>query len=219
MVPSFAELAAAPDPRLDLIALALAQEFHSVDAAEALATLDLLGAEVLHAAEQTSRTPADEVRVCSEVLGVAYGFAGDQDEYDNPDNSMLDLVLTRRRGLPILLSIVYVEAARRAGITLAGIGLPGHFGAAHVGTDPPLLLDPFNGGMQISADVPGALVRPWGAREIAMRMLNNLVGSYARRGAVAEAIRAATMRMALPAGSDERATLQAELRAMQARLN
>ena len=59
---------------------------------------------------------------------------------------MLDLVLTRRRGLPILLSVVYVEVARRAGIQIAGVGLPGHFVVGHFGTDPPVLLDPFAGG-------------------------------------------------------------------------
>ena len=46
---------------------------------------------------------------------------------------MLDLVLARRTGLPILLSVVYVEAARRAGIRLSGVGLPGHFVVGHFG--------------------------------------------------------------------------------------
>ena len=67
-------------------------------------------------------------------------------QYDHPDNSMLDLVLTRRRGLPILLSVVYVEVARRAGIELAGVGLPGHFVVGHFGAEPAALLDPFAGG-------------------------------------------------------------------------
>src|SRR5450755_4022683 len=61
---------------------------------------------------------------CGQLLGAAHGFAGNRERYDDPDNSMLDLVLARRRGLPILLSVVYIEVARRGGIPLAGVGLP-----------------------------------------------------------------------------------------------
>jgi regulator of sirC expression with transglutaminase-like and TPR domain len=129
------------------------------------------------------------------------------------------VVLTRRRGLPILLSVVYVEVARRAGIPLAGVGLPGHFVVGHFGADPPLLFDPFSGGATVEADVAPVLVRPWRPAEIAMRMLNNLVAAYQRRGDVDAAIRAASMRLALPAEASLRDTLQAELRAIQARLN
>jgi hypothetical protein len=95
---------------------------------------------------------------------------------------MLDLVLARRRGLPILLSVVYIEVARRGGIPLAGVGLPGHFVVGHFDTDPPLLLDPFAGGRPIDGDLAPGLARRWRAHEIAMRMLNNLVAAYDRRG-------------------------------------
>ena len=219
LVPAFRELAAASDPRLDLLALALASEFRDVDAADALATLDLLGAEVLHATRDVEPTPRALAGACARTLGVAYGFAGDRDEYDHPDNSMLDVVLSRRRGLPILLSTVYVEAARRAGIELGPVGLPGHFVVAHFGTDPPLLLDPFAGGDEVTTEAPPELVRPWRAHEIAMRMLNNLVASFARRGDLGAALAAAAMRLELPSSSEEREVLQAELRAMHARLN
>jgi regulator of sirC expression with transglutaminase-like and TPR domain len=132
---------------------------------------------------------------------------------------MLDLVLARRRGLPILLSVVYVEVARRAGIALAGVGLPGHFVVGHFGADPPVLIDPFAGGGAVEVDVAWSLVRPWKAHEIAMRMLNNLVMTYVRRGDLVAAIRAASMRLALPAEASVQEDLRAELRAMQARLN
>jgi len=129
---------------------------------------------------------------------------------------MLDLVLANRRGLPIVLSVVYVEVARRAGIPLAGVGLLDHFVVGHFGSDPPVLLDPFDGG---GAIVARGEVRPWTAHEIAMRMLNNLVVAYQRRSDVSAAIRAARLRLALPAEASMRDTLQAELRAMQAQLN
>ena len=218
-MPSFAELAAAPDPALDVLALALGAEFRDVDAAGAMARLDVLGAELSHAAGRTSGAPYALALACGELLGVAHGFAGDREHYDHPDNSMLDVVLTRRRGLPILLSVVYVEVARRAGIPLAGVGLPGHFVIGHFGADPPLLFDPFAGGGAVEADVAQVHVRPWRAPEIAMRMLNNLVAAYQRRGDLGAAIRAASMRLALPAERSLRDALQAELRAVQARLN
>jgi regulator of sirC expression with transglutaminase-like and TPR domain len=217
--PSFAELARAPGPPLDALTLALAAEFREVDVAGAMAALDALGREVSEAAGRTDGTPEAQARACSEVIGAVHGFAGDRDEYDHPDNSMLDVVLTRRRGLPIVLSVVYVEVARRAGVALEGVGLPGHFVVGHFGMTPPLLLDPFSGGAQVRGEPPAELVRPWRPAQIAMRMLNNLVGSYARRGDLGAAIRAGDMRLALPADDSFRDGLRAELRAMQARLN
>jgi regulator of sirC expression with transglutaminase-like and TPR domain len=222
--PRFAELARTPDPPLDALALGLAAEFREVDAAAATATLDTLGAELagLLAARPASATEstAAEARACAALLGATHGFTGERDDYDHPDNSMLDLVLERRRGLPIVLSVVYVAVARRAGVALEGVGLAGHFVVGHFGAAPPLLLDPFGGGEPIAAEAADpALVRPWHAHEIALRMLNNLVGSYARRGDLRAAIHAARMRLDLPAGDALRDSLRGELRALQARLN
>ncbi len=213
-MPGFATLAADPTARLDALALALAGELREVDEAAALACLDALAAELAKEAEATG-----ELDALGEVLGARHGFAGARDEYDHPDHSMLDLVLERGRGLPITLSVVYVETARRAGIALAGVGLPGHYvvgrfadGAA------PILLDPFGGGTRI-ATPPGPGVRPWTPHETALRMLNNLVGSYARRHDLGRAIRAAEMRLELPLDRDLFEALRAELGALRARLN
>jgi regulator of sirC expression with transglutaminase-like and TPR domain len=217
----FAEVAADADVTLDVLALALAGEFRDLDVGGAIATLDALGAALSRAAEQTSGTPDAAVIACRQVLGGPDGFRGDRARYDHPDNSMLDLVLARRRGLPILLSVVYVEVARRAGVELAGVGLPGHFVVGHFGPDPPVLIDPFAGGATIdAADVGEALMRPWGPHEIALRMLNNLVAAYDRRGDLSRTLHAATLRLALPVADPRlRNTLTAELRAIQARLN
>jgi regulator of sirC expression with transglutaminase-like and TPR domain len=219
LLPSFAELAAAPEAPLDLLALAIAAEFRDVDAAGAIETLGILGAELAHEAQLTDGTPEQLARACVRLLGVTYGFAGDREHYDHPDNSMLDVVLARRRGLPILLSVVYVEAARRAEIPLAGVGLPGHFVVGHFGATPPLLLDPFAGGVAVASEFGPDLLRPWRAPEIAMRMLNNLMSAYQRRGDVGAALRAAGMRLALPADPATRDNLKAQLRSLQARLN
>ena len=216
----FEKVATDPDATLDVLALALAAEFREVDAAGAIATLDELGHTLSRAAEQTSETPEGEVSACRKVLGDASGFHGERAQYDDPDNSMLDLVLARRRGLPILLSVVYVEVARRAGVEIAGVGLPGHFVVGHFGTDPPMLLDPFAGGAPVSAAAADdVLLRPWGAHEIALRMLNNLVAAYDRRGDLTRTLRAASMRLSLVADPHLREALQVELRTIQARLN
>ena len=216
----FAELAGSSDPPLDALALALAAEFRTVDAAGALAALDDLGArlaEAVAAAGDGAAGDADaEARACATLLAQRCGFAGDTEHYDDPRNSMLDVVLERRRGLPILLSVVYIEAARRAGIALSGVGLPGHFVVGNFAADPPLLLDPFDRGSAI--DPPGA-VRPWPPDEIAMRMLNNLVSSYSRRGDLRHAIRAAQLRLSLRTAGAMRDTLETELRSLRARLN
>ena len=210
----FAALAGTSDPPLDELALAMAAEFKQVDSDAALAELDRLGGEL----GPPTGDPADEVEALRELLGRRYGFAGEREDYDHPDNSMLDLVLERRRGLPILLSVVYVEVARRRGIALQGVGLPGHYVAGHFGQDPPLLLDPFGGGAPLEVAAPLGL-RPWGTHETALRMLNNLVGSYLRRSDLARAIRAAELRLELPLAEREAAEAGAELRSLRARLN
>ena len=220
--PDFAALAASPAPALDALALALAAEFRAVDAGAALAALDGLGRELAESVAAAGEDPAAQAGACASLLGGVHGFAGERAGYDDPVNSMLDRVLERRRGLPILLSVVYVEVARRAGVALRGVGLPGHFVVGHFGGGgavPVLLLDPFAGGHLVEDTFPPALTRPWGAHEIALRMLNNLVGSYVRRGDLGAALRAATMRLDLPAAPSVRDALEAELKALRARLN
>jgi regulator of sirC expression with transglutaminase-like and TPR domain len=215
---TFTELARADDPPLDRLALALAAELRpETDAAGALAALDALGEEVAEAVADRPRTPETEMAALTEVLGSRHGFHGIEEDYDHPDRSMLDLVLERRIGLPILLSVIYVEVGRRAGVEVAGVGLAGHFVVGHFGAEPPLLVDPFHRGRGL----PGALtprpVHPWDARATALRMLNNLVASYIARHDLGPAIRSAELRLAV-AGSDREA-LELELRGLRARLN
>jgi regulator of sirC expression with transglutaminase-like and TPR domain len=212
----FEEVAREPRPDLDRLALALAGEFRPVERQVALAELDRLGVEL---ARSAGGPPAEEAAALRELLGARECFTGNREDYDDPANSMLDLVLERRTGLPILLSVVYVEVARRAGVELAGVGLEGHFVVGHFGVSPPLLLDPFSGGRSVDAGVREHQVRAWGAHETALRMLNNLVRSYAGRGALGRAIRAAELRLVLPLDTSARSVLETELRGLRARLN
>lgn len=214
MTTAFSVLAADPAAPVEELALAIAGAFRTVEADAVRDELDVLGNEV--AARRGRGHPEGDVDALASVLGELHGFAGDEEDYDHPHNSFLDLVLARRRGLPILLSVVYVACASRAGIPLAGVGLPGHFVVGHLGTTPPLLIDPFAGGARTRAPGP---VPAWSAHATALRMLNNLVASLTRRGDLLAAIRAANLRLELPVEGAERERLSCEALGLQARLN
>lgn len=72
------------------------------------------------------------------------GFAGNVEDYYDPENSYLDSVLDRRVGIPILLAVVAMEVGRRRGVGVVGIGMPGHF-LVRSADRPALYADPFNG--------------------------------------------------------------------------
>jgi regulator of sirC expression with transglutaminase-like and TPR domain len=121
------------------------------------------------------------------------GFRGNSAEYADARNSYLNQVLERRLGLPISLSVIYLEVGRQLGLAVDGVGLPGHFIVSLAGEDGPILIDPFHAGRRLShADCmalaqsamgPGVAfdqgwLAPTGARDIVARMLNNLRGFY-----------------------------------------
>ena len=211
---AFSKLAATADPALDELALSIAAEFRTVDEDSAHARLDELGAE-LTSALRGLKNPRAQAHAVSAVLGDRHGFEGDKQRYDRPENSMLDLVLESRRGLPILLSVIYAEVGRRAGLPICGVGLPGHFVVGHFGSHPPVLMDPFHGGTVVGEQP----VKPWRPHEIGLRMLNNLVGSYERRGDIVRTLKAAEMRLELPVDAAVREQLETELRSLRSRLN
>ena len=213
----FATLAEDPDAPIDELALALAGEFRLVDGDAALARLDELGEEVAAVYAELDG-PEAAIAALREVLGVRHGFHGDRESYDDPTNSMLDVALQRKRGLPIVLSVLYVATARRAGIALGGVGLPGHYVVRDLATVPPVLIDPFAGGTRLEV-APSVDLRPWGAHETAMRMLNNLVLAYRRRSDIVRSIRAAEMRLALPSDPARKRALWLEWLSLQSRLN
>jgi regulator of sirC expression with transglutaminase-like and TPR domain len=140
---------AADPPRLDLAALAIATlNQPELDAAACLHTLDALAARVQvemerHAGHGEVMAGLTALR---HVLADIEGFRGNEDDYQSPDNSFLDLVLERKVGLPISLSVVYLEVARRAGIPLYGVPFPGHFLVACSAGDHKLVVDPFHSG-------------------------------------------------------------------------
>src|SRR5262249_12225759 len=153
------------------------------------------------------------------VLFDEEGFRGDRDSYDDPSNSSVARVLARRRGMPITLSIVTIEVARRAGVAVTGVGLPGHFvvgGPALAGA----YLDPLDGGvvgdpeqlarrLESIFGAPVALgddaLRPDSSRDILARVLLNLRRSWEKRHRWEEALSALDFSDALvPPDSDRR---------------
>ncbi|MFJ9996551.1 transglutaminase-like domain-containing protein [Streptomyces werraensis] len=126
-----------------------------------------------------------------DLLGERYGFHGLPDDYRRLESSLLHEVLRRRRGLPILLSVVWIEVARRAGAPVYGVALPGHFVVGFGAPEGPgagqVLADPFDGGRVLTGPdaellVAGAtggplepsMLTPAGTLEVVARILNNV---------------------------------------------
>lgn len=216
-VDSFADLAQTDAPHLDVLALSIAGALREIDRGSALSELDRLAGDVVR--HGVGETPAEQLEALATVLGRHEGFAGDVEDYDHPDNSMLDLVLQRRRGLPILLSIVWIEVARRVGVPLRGVGLPGHFVAGYFGPDRPLLIDPFKGGARVLDDASLNEPRPTTTHQTALRLLSNLTASYERRGDVGRMLIAARLRLDLPLDERDHRVMEFEYKRLSARMN
>jgi len=118
-----------PDDRIDLARAALylaGEEYPDLDPEEYLKALETMALEVgdrLPAA----RYPLKVIQTINAYLYDDLGFRGNTDNYYDPRNSFLNEVIDRRTGIPILLSLVYLELARRLDFPMIGIGMPGHF--------------------------------------------------------------------------------------------
>ncbi|MGV9242954.1 transglutaminase family protein [Streptomyces sp. NPDC003710] len=123
----------------------------------------------------------------ADVLGGRCGFHGSAADYERLESSLLHEVLRRRRGLPILLSVVWIEVARRAGAPVYGVALPGHFVVGFGPLEEQVLADPFDGGRLLSAADAGLLVAgatgaalhpsmltPADPLDVVLRVLNNV---------------------------------------------
>ena len=139
----FAELMAGPDAALPLDEAALLVAAHvrpGLDVTAELALLDRLAAGV--------RAPTLD-SLCDHLF-FDLGFAGNRTDYYDPDNSCLDQVVRRRRGIPITLSVLMLEVGRRLGVPLAGVSMPGHF-LVRDKVDPGVFVDPFARGAILDA--------------------------------------------------------------------
>jgi len=136
-------------------------------------------------------------RVLSDWLFDRLGYAGNVDDYYDPRNSFLCEVIDRKTGIPISLSVLYLEVARRVGMLAQGVNFPGHFLVRVAIEDAWLFLDPFSGGRSLTpgdlenllrkTTTPDAVLEPSviaaaTKRQIVARMLVNLAGIYGRNG-------------------------------------
>lgn len=200
-VEQFAARVGDPDPPVaELLALVAATGRPDVDPAAVVARLDAVAAEAREGIGPDAPAPAS---VCGELFG-RVGFVGARDDYYDPRNSLLDQVLARRRGQPIMLAVVAIEVGHRLGVELVGVGMPGHFlvGVPVSARSPGprgagRWFDAFDGGRELDeagcaavfAQVHGSaasfdvsMLAPVGAHEIVGRVMNNLQAARSRAG-------------------------------------
>lgn len=210
---TFQQLVTLPDRAIPLAEAALLMACEEYPQLEISPYLDRLD-EIANAARphiQTGDNPLDTAARINEVLFDQLGFQGNSDEYYDPRNSFLNEVLTRRLGIPITLSLVYIDVGRRLGFPLVGIGLPGHFVVKHQGVDN-LYIDPFHGGILRSREECAELVRsldnadiqvdpryflPISNREFIARILRNLKSTYLEKEDHKRALRVMDFLLAL----------------------
>ncbi|MFE2725501.1 transglutaminase family protein [Kitasatospora sp. NPDC059327] len=119
----------------------------------------------LAVAERAPAGPEETAALLAAVLGGRERFHGRRSDYRRLESSLLPDVLRRRRGLPIMLALVWTAVGRRAGVPVHGIALPGHFIVAVGGPgggDDYVLADPFHGGRLLDLEDAADLVRATG---------------------------------------------------------
>ncbi len=202
----FAELVSRDQFALAEACLLAAQDaYPDLDVGACIDRIDAIAAAVRERLAADA-SPEQRVAALGRHLFAELGFRGNAEAYYDPRNSYLNQVLERRVGIPISLSVVYLEAARRVGIAAQGIAFPGHFLVKVRLGRGALVLDPFDGGAPQSqaglrarleqALPPGrgamqaldAYLEPATAREIVARMLRNLKTIYLRSGALESAL-------------------------------
>lgn len=152
--------------------------------------LDLLGDAVLE--HNPGRDTASLVNAIDHLLFEVEGFRGNQLAYSDPANSFLHEVIDRKTGIPITLSLVYMEVAQRVGLRCEGIGYPGHFIVRCGGPEAPIFVDPFHQGVRLDHEEllaglrgmdglsgqPETYLAAVTSRQILQRMLMNLYNCY-----------------------------------------
>jgi regulator of sirC expression with transglutaminase-like and TPR domain len=184
-----------PEEKIELSRAALTialTDYPDLDIPDYLARIDLLANEV------TGRLGPEadiyrSIAALNYVLFRQYGFHGNRDDYFNPKNSFLNEVIERKTGIPITLSVLYMEVAQRVGLRLDGVGFPGHFLVKCVGDGEEIVIDPFNSGeIRSREDIDKMLFDLYGGKvvfhsdflasstkkDILKRMLANLKAIY-----------------------------------------
>lgn len=200
--PTWQDIVDAPRDDINLAQAALViagDEYPDLDVAAYLRRIDEI-AQTLRARLRADISPSDTLALLNRYLFDELGFAGNSDDYYDPRNSYLNDVIDRKLGIPITLSVLYIEVGRRLGLPLSGVSFPGHFLVKCALRDGAVVLDTYakgaslgikdlqkrlrvlSGGMDIT---PEAVMRMLGAAapgEIIARMLRNLKAIHVERG-------------------------------------
>src|SRR5688500_11296494 len=217
----FVKLARRPEEKIDLDEAALliaAEEYPGLDVPAYLARIDALADRVRHYVQtpppSVTAQDRDEIAFAAlhRVLFEEERLEGDpvEERYHplyHPQNSFLNQVLDRKRGMPITLSLLYCEVARRAGLNAVGVALPWHFMAEFRGEHSSVLIDAYDRGMRIPAEerakLPSEHVVPASKKQILTRILNNLKGAYRIRGPLPKALAAVERILVLAPSVDQ----------------
>jgi regulator of sirC expression with transglutaminase-like and TPR domain len=193
----FAEAVARSDADLELDRAALliaAEEYPNLEIGQYLDQLDSL-AEAAKATDDVHADPLARMTRLNHLLFEEQGFHGNADNYFDARNSFLNEVMHRRVGIPITLSVIYLEVARRIGLKLYGVGMPGHFIVKYKDDEREIFVDPFHGGRLLAEDrcremiaemyngemkFQPAFLHAVTGKQILFRMLQNLKAVYAR---------------------------------------
>lgn len=191
----FKRLVTVPEAELDLAQAALqiaCIAYPGLDPSPSIRKLDMLAADLQPRLAPLHST-LEQAAEIARYLFVDCGFTGNTGNYYDVRNSFLNDVLERRLGIPISLSVVFIEVARRLGLHAEGVGMPGHFLVRHASPDGEILLDPFHDGKIIhpedcqrlltqvygsSAQMKPEYLRPVTGRQLLGRMLTNLKNIY-----------------------------------------
>ena len=140
----FLEMIARPDDDLDLAAASLLiakEEYPEINVAEYRSRLDQLAARARPRMKGIDGNPFAVIDALNTCLFTEEGFRGNTDDFFDPRNSFLNEVLDRKRGIPITLSVIYMEVAARLGYSMRGVGFPGHFIVRHAVDGRDILID------------------------------------------------------------------------------
>jgi regulator of sirC expression with transglutaminase-like and TPR domain len=204
--PEFAKLLERPS-ETDLVHVMLelaADAYPDLDRVGCLMEIDRLS--VACCDMQTARgatTVYDRLAAVSETLYVVEGFHGNREHYYDPDNSYLNQVVARRRGIPISLGVLYMTVAARTGLKTYGVNTPGHFVVGCEDTHHAWYVDPFTGDVLNRCECKLRIDQMLGQRgvardgdfqpaapfEIVARVLRNLKAAYAMESAWPQVLR------------------------------
>ena len=190
--PAFVRFSEQGEDEIDLTLAALEiarDEYPSLDTEMVVGQLVTL-TERAKVLSEGSENPIVQMRAINTCLFQELGLSGNSRAYFAPRNSYLNDVLERKVGIPITLSVVYLDIGWRMGLPLVGVGFPGHFLVkCHIG-DSVVVVDPFHRGLSLDEkDLLKRLEEMFGARDDLADHLPRFLGSVSKREIVLRMLR------------------------------